>query len=719
MQTPSDSRSYLVVPPAPWGTKKRPFNSQDAPDNISSSPKRSCTPEDTFASKCPPASACHYDASSVNPAVKTGLPLSGVDSESTLPCRTLFGARTTSRSFNHHPGPVHSSASTQASQVSRLSQFEPQHDGTWGQMYDPVWESFVNADDGSDMRYNPNPAQYMETTETSMKNGDFVQDTTFPYLGDISLNQNHPENIAGDLVFTEPKMDTNMESTETERQHEIHSSPMAFLLDDTTSLEFPDNFVSSTGPIGYDIQQGIEVDKPCKPTPKFEGAVACNPTGGEHAPLGSKFNTCLGLVLVSDARYLNPKKLAKNHADSEVKVDVRGPLVILRDAESNAYIGTVGQETTALIRGIMKYEMRLSGKARPPGTLELLLYSQLNDAGPIGDYLSDSGWFLQEPDSYDRSTTYHNPHWLLRPGVEQVPSYQQELVGSKQAPELSTSELSEVTRLLDSATGPSTFKTAQISELLTTELKRYFNAVTKATRSAKPRLCLGGILADDMGLGKTLTALSLIVGSLFRDESGTLIKAPGPTLIAAPMSTLPNWENQIQKEEGVRLKTVATKSVVFSTWSSMLDLIGNGLAQSGILYQRLDGSRSLPQRRQALKDFRCSPDCQVLLATLGAAGVGVDLTMATRVHIVEPGWNPMLERQAVDRVHRLGQTKEVISTSYVVSGSDSVEEYIRRRQKWKFAMIAASLGSSNSTCQAPMEFLIQDLRETLGVALAH
>lgn len=63
-------------------------------------------------------------------------------------------------------------------------------------------------------------------------------------------------------------------------------------------------------------------------------------------------------------------------------------------------------------------------------------------------------------------------------------------------------------------------------------------------------------------------------------------------------------------------------SVVFSSWSSMLDLISSGLAQSGISCQRLDGSMSLPQRRRALDVFRCSSDCQVLLATLGAAGVG-------------------------------------------------------------------------------------------------
>lgn len=99
--------------------------------------------------------------------------------------------------------------------------------------------------------------------------------------------------------------------------------------------------------------------------------------------------------------------------------------------------------------------------------------------------------------------------------------------------------------------------------------------------------------------------------------------------------------------------------------------------------------------------------------------------MATRVHIVEPGWNPMLERQALDRVHRLGQTGEVISISYVVSSSDSVEEvtlpppyfvishlhkasqYIRKRQEWKSAMIAASLGSCDSAGQQPLDSLLQ------------
>ncbi|KAH6891507.1 SNF2 family N-terminal domain-containing protein [Thelonectria olida] len=116
------------------------------------------------------------------------------------------------------------------------------------------------------------------------------------------------------------------------------------------------------------------------------------------------------------------------------------------------------------------------------------------------------------------------------------------------------------------------------------------------------------------------------------------------------------------------------KSVVFSTWTSMLDLIGRALSINGFNFQRLDGTKSLSQRRQALAVFRKDPSCTVLLASIGCAGVGIDLTAASRVHIVEPGWNPMLERQALDRVHRLGQTKEVISFRYVVAGTDSVEE---------------------------------------------
>ncbi|KAI0967465.1 P-loop containing nucleoside triphosphate hydrolase protein [Xylaria arbuscula] len=152
------------------------------------------------------------------------------------------------------------------------------------------------------------------------------------------------------------------------------------------------------------------------------------------------------------------------------------------------------------------------------------------------------------------------------------------------------------------------------------------------------------------------------------------------------------------------------KSVVFSTWTRMLDLIGKALTLNNIAFQRLDGSCSLTQRREAISSFRDDPRYTVMLATLGCAGVGLDLTMASRVHLMEPAWNPMLERQALDRVHRLGQTREVIETRYIVEGSDSIEEHILRVQKRKSETIAASFEKANPNS----DFVVQGfLKEVL------
>ncbi|KAI2777343.1 SNF2 family N-terminal domain-containing protein [Daldinia loculata] len=138
------------------------------------------------------------------------------------------------------------------------------------------------------------------------------------------------------------------------------------------------------------------------------------------------------------------------------------------------------------------------------------------------------------------------------------------------------------------------------------------------------------------------------------------------------------------------------KSIIFSTWTGMLDLIGRALSLNSFTYQRLDGSKSLAQRRYALDEFRANQSCTILLASLGSAAVGLDLTMASRVHLMEPGWNPLVEQQAMDRAYRLGQENEVITTRYIVSGSDSIEQYILQRQSWKTNLVASSLDYSKA-----------------------
>ncbi|KAH6962305.1 SNF2 family N-terminal domain-containing protein [Ilyonectria sp. MPI-CAGE-AT-0026] len=142
------------------------------------------------------------------------------------------------------------------------------------------------------------------------------------------------------------------------------------------------------------------------------------------------------------------------------------------------------------------------------------------------------------------------------------------------------------------------------------------------------------------------------------------------------------------------------KSIIFSEWIGMLDLVVQALRIDNISFQRIDGRKSLAQRNRALNTFRNDPSCNVLLATLGSAGVGIDLSVASRVHLIEPGWNPKLEEQALDRVHRLGQTREVVTTCYFVAGPDSVEEYIKRKQQWKLQLASSSFADSPPPTQS-------------------
>ncbi|KEZ43834.1 hypothetical protein SAPIO_CDS3994 [Scedosporium apiospermum] len=111
------------------------------------------------------------------------------------------------------------------------------------------------------------------------------------------------------------------------------------------------------------------------------------------------------------------------------------------------------------------------------------------------------------------------------------------------------------------------------------------------------------------------------------------------------------------------------KSLVFSCWTRMLDLVQKDLQDVGLGIQRIDGQASLQQRRAAMEQFKSDPNCTVMLASMGSAGEGIDLISACHVHILEPQWNPMTESQAIGRIHRIGQTQQVSVTRYIVNRS--------------------------------------------------
>lgn len=126
------------------------------------------------------------------------------------------------------------------------------------------------------------------------------------------------------------------------------------------------------------------------------------------------------------------------------------------------------------------------------------------------------------------------------------------------------------------------------------------------------------------------------------------------------------------------------KSVIFSQWTRMLDKISAAFQAAGIVHVRLDGSMSRTQRQTSLDAFSKDPSIEVLLISLRAGGFGLNLVSACRAYLMDPYWNPAVENQGLDRVHRLGQQRPVITTKFIMS--QSIEEQMLALQKRKMEL---------------------------------
>jgi len=124
------------------------------------------------------------------------------------------------------------------------------------------------------------------------------------------------------------------------------------------------------------------------------------------------------------------------------------------------------------------------------------------------------------------------------------------------------------------------------------------------------------------------------------------------------------------------------KIVVFSQFLGMLDLVRQRLDRDRVPYEYLDGQTQ--DRAGRVQHFQNNADCRVFLMSLKAGGVGLNLTEADYVYLIDPWWNPAVEQQAIDRVHRIGQTKRVFA--YRMICKDTVEEKILILQDRKRAL---------------------------------
>jgi superfamily II DNA or RNA helicase len=147
------------------------------------------------------------------------------------------------------------------------------------------------------------------------------------------------------------------------------------------------------------------------------------------------------------------------------------------------------------------------------------------------------------------------------------------------------------------------------------------------------------------------------------------------------------------------LREEGHKALVFSQFTSLLAIVRKRLDEAGVRYEYLDGETR--DRQKHVETFQNDPDCRLFLISLKAGGLGLNLTAAEYVFLLDPWWNPAVEAQAVDRAHRIGQTKPVFA--YRLIAKDTVEEKVLELQKTKRDLADAILGEDNS--------LIRDLKK--------
>ena len=134
------------------------------------------------------------------------------------------------------------------------------------------------------------------------------------------------------------------------------------------------------------------------------------------------------------------------------------------------------------------------------------------------------------------------------------------------------------------------------------------------------------------------------------------------------------------------------KSVVFSGWTANLDLIQIALEDNGFKFARLDGKMSRKARNMSLDAFRDDPEVCVILISITAGGLGLNLTSGSKVYVMEPQFNPAAEAQAIDRIHRLGQKREVFTYRYIMEKSFEEKMLDLQRKKQNLADLSMNRG---------------------------
>uniref|UniRef100_A0A8C8R670 Helicase like transcription factor n=1 Tax=Pelusios castaneus TaxID=367368 RepID=A0A8C8R670_9SAUR len=165
----------------------------------------------------------------------------------------------------------------------------------------------------------------------------------------------------------------------------------------------------------------------------------------------------------------------------------------------------------------------------------------------------------------------------------------------------------------------------------------------------------------------------------------------------------------------LRMQNPAAKCLIVSQFSTFLSLIETPLRESGFVFTRLDGSMPQKKRVQAIQSFQDSQagSPTLMLLSLKAGGVGLNLTAASQVFLMDPAWNPAAEDQCFDRCHRLGQKQDVVITKFIVK--NSVEENMLEIQNKKRELAAGAFAAKKPTASEVKQAKINEIKTLIDL----
>ncbi|GAA6046444.1 hypothetical protein JCM3770_004927 [Rhodotorula araucariae] len=190
--------------------------------------------------------------------------------------------------------------------------------------------------------------------------------------------------------------------------------------------------------------------------------------------------------------------------------------------------------------------------------------------------------------------------------------------------------------------------------------------------------------ADEAGLG----VLDSGEGSDEDDDPATRGKMVGTT----DFRSSTKLDALVKSLAAAKAKDPSLKAVVFSQFTGFLDLVERVMNRDGFNYLRLDGAMAQGVRQKVVRKFTKSDKSIILLASLKAGGVGLNLIAGDHVYLMDTWWNAAVEQQAIDRIHRFGQTREVYVTRFLINRS--IDDKMIALQERKTKVIQGALGGN-------------------------